>query len=340
MKKIVAVLLALTVMFCFTGCSAKNKPITMVWTALQASEEFKGVREAFAAAVEQATGRDVEIKLSTDQNVSIESLVEGSADISYMGSAMYIQTTERTSDVEPLVVWSDAEGKLDNAYHGVWLAVRAEQAEDYRIGGEYSLDNIQGKKMCYVSQVSSSGFRIPSATIASYFRQTEKWQNLTVDDLSVGGPGAFFSEVLFGGSYPATIYNLLTDKADIVALSEVETANHIELISGPEGEPGAVYAVKASVAAPLDTVIGQELVIIATMRGNHSPLVYNTKNLSAEEVKKIREVLMSDECANNPYMGSPKDSDVVSLFIKTQDERFVVADDAWFDSLRDLLTIK
>ena len=63
--------------------------------------------------------------------------------------------------------------------------------------------------MSFVSNSSTSGFKVPTNTIISHFAD----DNLIVDNLLEGGSDAFFSEVLFGGSHQGSAFNLLSGKA-------------------------------------------------------------------------------------------------------------------------------
>ena len=68
----------------------------------------------------------------------------------------------------------------------------------------------------------------------------------------------------------------------------------------------------------------------------NGPFAYNSKALSAEDVKKIQNVFTTDEVANNQDIFVLPDSGKVGMFKKTANERFVLVDDTWFDPIRDL----
>jgi phosphonate transport system substrate-binding protein len=80
-----------------------------------------------------------------------------------------------------------------------WLAVNRGEESNYQASGTYAIDNIQGKRFSFVSNSSTSGFRVPSAGIINYFSTQEKWATLTSGDLIEGGSDSFFTDVQFGG---------------------------------------------------------------------------------------------------------------------------------------------
>ena len=126
------------------------------------------------------------------------------------GAEGYIQAKNANDAVDVLFVNSGESGTLDDAMYYSFLAVEEENAADYADGDAYAIDNIAGKKMSFVSNSSTSGFKVPTNSIITHFAE----ENLTVDDLLEGGNDAFFGEVLFGGSHqsPPDFLHLLHRK--------------------------------------------------------------------------------------------------------------------------------
>ena len=102
------------------------------------------------SSIEQATGKKVEQKLTTDYAIAIESLSNGTAQIGCsMGGEGYCQAKKANDAVNPLFVLSGESGTLDDALYYSFFAVREAEAENYKSGDSYSIDNIKGKKMSF-----------------------------------------------------------------------------------------------------------------------------------------------------------------------------------------------
>lgn len=322
----------------FTGCtsvgvkSGDSDTLTIVWYPNESGGDLEEARNVVGDVIAEATGKKVEHKLTTDYAIAIESIANGSADISFMGAQGYIEANKKNDKVQPLVVPSGASGTLDDAVYYSWLAVQKENSEEYLKGGEYAIDNIKGKKMSFVSNSSTSGFKVPTSSIKGYFTD----DNLSDEDLMEGGSNKFFSEVLYGGSHQGSAVNVLTEKADVAAFCDTVLINYVDAVDGEFNEVGTVYKVKDNADEPFNTLGGEEFVAISSTAVLNSPFVVNTEVVSEEDVEKLVEALTSDEVANNEDIFVIKDSDKKGFFTKTDKERFVVAEDSWFDKIRDL----
>lgn len=349
-KKMMAVAAAVTVCAtAMTGCgktetSEKNKTenayadtITLVWYPNESAENFEGPRDEVGKLIEKATGKKVEQKLTTDYAIAIESVSNGSAQIGCIfGGEGYIQAKNADDAVELLFVNSDSAGTLDEAMYYSFFAVNEENAAEYSDGNTYSIDNIQGKKMSFVSNSSTSGFKVPTNGIISHFGDSSEWSSLTVDDLLEGGSSAFFSEVLFGGSHQGSAFNLISGKADIAAFCNTELDHYLSCTSGEANQVGAVYTVNDDAYAPFDTVTGETVTIISSTPVMNGPFVYNSDTLSPEDVKAIQTLFTSDEVANNELIFYPEDSETKGAYKKTDNERFVLVEDSWYDPIRNM----
>ncbi|MBQ8515462.1 MAG: PhnD/SsuA/transferrin family substrate-binding protein [Ruminococcus sp.] len=324
-----------------TADSAKGNnyadTITLVWYPNESAENFDGPREEVGRLIEQATGKKVEQKLTTDYAIAIESVSNGSAQIGCMfGGEGYIQAKNADDAVELLFVNSDSAGTLDGAMYYSFFAVNEEDAAEYASGDSYSIDNIQGKKMSFVSNSSTSGFKVPTNNIVAHFAKDAAWSNLTVDDLLEGGSDAFFSEVLFGGSHQGSAFNLISGKADVAAFCDTEIAPYASCTSGEENQVGSVYTINEGAAAPFNTVTGETFTIISSTPVMNGPFVYNSDTLSPEDVEAIQTLFTSDEVANNELIFYPEDSETKGAYKKTDNERFVLVEDSWYDPIRNM----
>jgi phosphonate transport system substrate-binding protein len=311
-----------------------DEPITMVWYPNESGNDLKDARDEIGAVVEEVTGKTVEHKLTTDYAIAIETIVNGNAELAFMGAQGYIEAKNKNDKIEPLVVPSGASGTLDDAVYYSWLAANKADASKYQANGEYEIDNLEGTKFSFVSSSSTSGFQVPAAGLISHFSQDEKYKDLTSEDLLEGG--GLFKEVMFGDSHQGSAVNLLSNRAEAAAFCDTCVANYVELAEGEENTAGAVYKVKADAAEPFNTVAGKEFTLISVTPVLNAPFVANTDAISEEDFKAIQEKLTSEEIANNESIFLPEGSEQSGLFEKTDKEQFVIAEDSWFDPIREL----
>ncbi len=341
--RLLFVILAVAVALAACGnsgtASNPNSPIIIAWLPNESGAELRDARDAIGAVVSETLGRPVEHRTTTDYLIAVEALANNTAHLGFFGAEAYVQAHDKNDKVIPLVIPSGSDGRLETAVYYSWLAVMRGQEGNYQENGVFKIDNIQGKRFSFVSSSSTSGFRVPSADIVRYFSQQDKWKALTADDLIEGGNGKFFSEVLFGGSHQGSAVNLLSGKVDVAAFCDACVANYVELVEGEANRPGAVYRVLPNADEPFDKFPGAEFVLIASTPVLNAPFVANSSMLSADEIKRLQDALTSDAVANNPKIFATKeeiDAGFKPLFRKTNAERFLVVDDAFFNPIREL----
>ena len=313
-----------------TAEQKNTNPIIVVWYPNESSNTHADIRAEVGRLIEQATGRKVENKTTTDYTIAIESIASGSADIAMaMGAVGYIEAKNKNPQVDVLFVNADADGKLDGAKYFAWLCVPVDKADDYKSGGDYSIDNIKGKKMSFVSNSSTSGFRVPTSSIIAHFAS----DNLTEDDLLPDGD--FFGEVYFGQSHQGSAINLLAGNVDVAAFCDIELQPYIELKSGEENTVGAVYGVKAGADAPFNAHSGKEFTVIASTPVFNGPNAYNPFNLSADEIQAIKDLFTSDEVTNNKKIFfDGDDPDAFGLYKISSSKGYTLVDDSWYEPYR------
>ncbi|MFC5447416.1 phosphate/phosphite/phosphonate ABC transporter substrate-binding protein [Paenibacillus aestuarii] len=350
MKKIATIIVSLSMVAVMAGCGAKavdvkdaassgksKDTITIAWLPNESGADMKAAREEIGKVIETATGKKVEQKTTTDYTITVEALASGNADLAFVGPQAYVEANAKNKKVQPLVVPSGESGTLDDAVYYSWLNVRKGEEAAYKKDSSFVIDPIAGKKMSFVSNSSTSGFKVPSAGIVTYFSKIDKYKSLTGDDLLQGGKDKFFTEVLYGGTHQGSAVNLLTGKADVAAFCDTCVANYVELSSGTANKPGAVYKVKKGAAEPFNTLEGKEFSVISVTPVLNSPIAMNTGTLSAEDQKKLKDALTSDAVTNNPKVFLPKDSKDSGMFRqKTGKEKFLTVEDAWFNPVREL----
>ncbi|WP_045523038.1 phosphate/phosphite/phosphonate ABC transporter substrate-binding protein [Neobacillus niacini] len=343
MKKTLLFFLSIVMLVVFAGCSAstggaaeEKDTLTIAWLPNESGADLTEARDEIGKIIEEKTGKKVEHQTTTDYIVAIEAVANGNADMAFLGAQGYIEAHNKNDKVLPLVVPSGASGTLDDAVYYSWLAVNKDNIDEYQNGDKFEIDNIQGKKFSFVSNSSTSGFKVPSTGIVDYFSKMGEFKDLTAEDLLEGGEDKFFSEVLYGGSHQGSAVNLLSGKADIAAFCDTCVNNYVELTDGEENRPGAVYQVKKDAAEPFNTVVGKEFSLVSVTPVLNAPFVFNAETVNEELKAQLLEIMTSDEITNNEKIFVPEDSEFSGLFKKTADERLVEAEDAWFNPIREL----
>lgn len=308
--------------------------INIVWYPNESGADMKSSRDEIGKVIEEVTGKEVKHHLTTDYAIAIETLVNNNADLAFMGAQGYIEAKNGNDSIQPLVVPSGASGTLDDAVYHSWLAVDVDRQDEFKENGEFSLDTLADKNFSFVSNSSTSGFKVPASGILEYFSEQSDYAGLSEEDLMEGGP--LFTQVLFGGSHQGSAVNLLSGNADVAAFCDTCVENYVEVAEGDENEVGAVYKVKDDAAEPFNTVLGKEFTLMSVTPVLNAPFAANLDVVGQEDFDKIQKLFTSDEIAENKKIFVPKDSGDSGLFFKTDKERFLKIEDSWFDPIRNL----
>ncbi|ALC89293.1 phosphonate ABC transporter substrate-binding protein [Bacillus sp. FJAT-18017] len=337
-KTLLTILLIFTVFL--TACSGGKKEaaavddvIKIVWYPNESGQDLKSSRDEIGRLISEATGKKVEHQLTTDYAVAIETLVNNNADLAFMGAQGYVEAKNRNDAIQTIAVKSGESGTLDDAKYYSWLAVNVDEQDKYKENGEFSLDKIANTKFSFVSNSSTSGFKVPAASIIEYFSQQKKYADLTEEDLMESGQ--LFSQVLFGNSHQGSAVNLLTGNADVAAFCDTCVEDYVEIAEGEENTAGAVYRVKDNAAEPFNSVTGKEFTLMSATPVLNEPFVVNMDVIGQEDFDKIQKLLTSDEVANNEKIFAPEDSEQTALFSKSDKERLVAVEDEWYDPIRE-----
>lgn len=179
---------------------------------------------------------------------------------------------------------------------------------------------------------------MPTTAILANFNKTEKWKNLVKDDLLQGGAGKLFSQVIFAGSHQLSLVNLLKGNVDVSAVDDIDVQSYLDLTSGTDETPGAVYTVRKDAEAPFADLAGAQFVIITVIPVFNTPLEANKAFLDQATINKIIAGLTADKVKNNELLFRPKDSKAAGLF--KQPHKFVTVDDSWYDPMEQILGVK
>ncbi len=306
--------------------------IVFIWEPTESADNYASFREAVAECIAQGAGVPCEMMTTTDYNVTIEALVSGQANMASLGASEYVEAHAKNPAVTIAFVQSNDEGELDQASYYAMFGVKIDDADEYLdADGNYSIENLAGKNFSFVSLNSTSGFVLPATVIVGQ-------EGLdSTDELSESG--SYFGTVLFPGSHPGALYNLMSGEADAAVFADYLIDPSVELVSGEASEVGAVYRVRDDAETPLDEVAGQEFVIIESLPVPAVPICINTDVTPADMVESIIEYMTSDEVANNPEIfADPDDAETVSNWTKTSDKIcFVRADDSYYDEFREMI---
>ena len=137
--------------------ASSTDPITMVWLPDNSSADLTSSREAIGAAITAACGREANLLTTTDYNVAIESIASGKAQMALLGPEGYVQANKKNPKVLAAFTNSDEDGGLDGACYYSRICVRKEDADQYKNGGSFSIENIEGKSFSFVSGNSHVG---------------------------------------------------------------------------------------------------------------------------------------------------------------------------------------
>lgn len=318
------------------GASGSVDKITMVWLPNESAAEYDKGREEFGKVLEKISGVKVELMTTTDYNVAIEAIASGKAQLANMGAEGFIQAQKKNKAVLPLVTTSDTDGKLDGAKYFSRICVPEDKMADYKDSSDktgYSIKNIKGKRMSFVSPTSTSGFKVPCNAIIKAFPNDVK----SSDDLTKAG---FFSQVLFGNSHPGSAVNLLQGDADVAAFDDIDVDTYLDVPSGDRdtvNAAGAVYKVKDGAPQPFDRVQGKSFGIIQSTPVLNGPIAVNTDKLPKDMIEKLKKGLTSKDTSDDELLFAPKDKDGTgAVWSKGDTAGFIEVEDKWYDPIRAL----
>lgn len=330
MKKVLLVLIiAMIAMPLIAGGSQEDEPLVWVWYPNESTPEFADARAAIIEVAEEALGREIEEQLTTDYSIAIEALVNDNAVFSWFGGEGYTQAHERNEAILPLVVRSGESGTLEDAKYYSMLGTLVENQDMFKVDGEFDLDTLEQKKFSFVSNSSTSGFRVPSSVISAHF-------SVDSQELLEGGADFVFSEVMFGGSHQGSFFNVLDGRADIGAFCNVCIDAYVEWVNGSDADPvpGDIIRVLKDADPPFDTMSGKEVIFVETVPVLNAPIVMNTGLLTDEEIDAVKAAFTSEETAANPRIFCDGDC------FFDEGLKFLLVEDEWYDPIRRLSGLK
>lgn len=331
-KYIYSTIMIFLIMFGIVSCGNKKNiedTISIVFLPNESNDSLKAAREEYGRIVEEATGKKVNLITTTDYNIAVENIISGKAQIGYIGAEGLLAILDRTNDVQAVLTNAGASGTLEDALYYSFLAIRTEDEDKYKTNGEFDLDKIKDKRAAFVSNNSTSGFKVPAQVIAEHFKLSDIQEILE--------PNVVFNKVIFGNSHPGTQVTLFNKQADVAAFAIPKAFTIYRLVEGEESRSGAVYRVLDTAVSPFDEYVGSEFTVLRSIPVLNGPVIFNVRTLSEEDQKKIKEAFLSKSTTDNPYIFSSKESDIRGLFLKENDNvGFVETNNAWYEQLRNI----
>lgn len=321
------------------GCSSKGSSadsngdsgkLSIVFYPNESAKDYLASRNELKAKLEKATGKKVEIKTTTDYNVAIEAIPSGKAQMAFMGADGYIKARHLNKAVEPLLTESGPDGTFKGASYRSYLMVPEKDADNYKKDGKYSIENVKGKKISFVSASSTSGYAVPTYEIQKEFKLKNKD--------SFAESGKFFSKVLYGNSHPGSAVNLLKGDVDVAAFDDIDLTPFMKVTEGSYSKPGSKFTVRDNAAAPFTDFHGKSVVNISVLPVQNGPLAVNTKTLSEKDRNAIAKLFTSKEVANDPKLFAKDGSKQAALFHKKgAKSQLLKVDDNWYKPTHDLI---
>jgi phosphonate transport system substrate-binding protein len=135
-----------------------------------------------------------------------------------------------------------------------------------------------------------------------------------------------------------SLVNLLKGNVDVAAVDDIDVRNYLDLTSGTDEQPGAVYTVKKDAAAPFADLAGAQFVIIKPIPVINIPLEANDAFVSRDVLDKIVAALTAGRVKDDQLLFRPAGSTMAGLFMEPH--CFVKITDADYDAMRTILGIK
>lgn len=313
---------------------AAPEKLIFAWEPGASEGKYENMRDLMAEAIAEGAGVPCEPLTTTDYNVCIESVNSGKAHYASLGAKEYVELHKKNPKVEVAWVLSDSEGELNPVSYHSQVLVLEDNAEQYKqADGTYKLtkEQLEGKNYSWVELSSTSGFVIPSISMAQEFGVSSS------DDL--GESGKFFDTVYFGGNHANSMLNVLTGDADFCSADDTGLAAYYNVIEGENGELGALYEVKEGLEAPFDEYAGTKLRVVTTYPVPAVPFVVNTEYVPADMNEAVIEYMGSEAVYGNPELfKDPSDKDTVTKYTQSTGKvRFISAPDSYYDDFRKMI---
>ena len=157
-------------------------------------KEYQPMLDQMAALLEQP----VELSVAKDYNALLDTMIQGTIDFGQMSAYVYIKgATKRLRAGVKTNVLAQARAASETPYHGVIVVPKRSKLR--------SPKQLQGKKIAFVDEASSSGFYYPRM----------KLRDMGLD------PDTLFNETVFAGSHGKVLKLVRSGEVDAGAVSSI-----------------------------------------------------------------------------------------------------------------------
>ena len=308
------------------GCTGAEDEICIAF--LPNESDSAGIQDrflAFATEIEIALDGEFDIRYNVvdDYAATIAAMVSGAADISWGSPNSYtIANRESNGVVQPIVTFA-TDGDIEQSGYKAFIGTHKDNAGDFAdIDNNASLTEeekaieriklLEGKSFSFVSPTSTSGRKVPTASLYSIFGEVNGGYIEEKEDIHTKliGEGGVFSEIKFGGNHQANVENIY-DKVAYAGAWCCEFVNH----AGYEMDEFYILSV---------TIVPE------------SPIWVNTDNVSQENIDKIADHFVSLTPETATFGLYHNEAEGFDQGLLKEDERWVKIEDSYYDFVRTM----
>lgn len=200
----------------------ENEKLVVAIQPTQATAEMLEKAKPLEAYLEEELGLDVQIYIPLSQSGVIEALRFGQADVAFMGAwpaqlAVQLAGAELALAEVREVIHENKKVEATH-YYSYWVVKKESPVQ--------SLQEVRGKKACFPSAVSGSGFVGPMGRMVQLGLLPAPERGKEVD------PKQFFGEVFFGGGYQQCWEALKAGQVDVTVIAgDVSEALYNEVLA-------------------------------------------------------------------------------------------------------------
>ncbi|GAA4911820.1 phosphate/phosphite/phosphonate ABC transporter substrate-binding protein [Nesterenkonia rhizosphaerae] len=277
-------------------------PETLEFISIPSEEQTELVQqyEVLLELFEEDLGVTINSTSATSYAAVIEAMNAGNADIANFGPFSYVVAAD-TAGAQPVAVAINAEGE-DPSY----VSYLVTQADNDEIN---SIEDLEGKTVCFVDQVSTSGFLYPTAGLMEAGLEEGDYESVFA-----GGHDASFISTMNGDCDAGFAYDTMVD-VNMTGPEGNYSPDDMKVVWESEDIPSAPFAAHESL--PEDMVEAMRDILLTKL---------NT------------EWLAENGYCENPEPGSEPENDC-SAVVPTADFGYIEVDDSVFDGIRAVCEI-
>lgn len=148
------------------------------------------------AHLQSELGVPVEAFSASEYQGVITAMQNKQVDLAYFGPQSYV-VAERIAGAQAIAKELSEEGSL--GYHAILVV--------HKDTGWKTLADVKGKKLAFVSPVSTSGYLVPSVAL---------------EEQLGAAPEAYFSEIVFTGSHGSSVHRVVNKDVDVAATNDMD----------------------------------------------------------------------------------------------------------------------